>query len=59
MPLPYPSPLLKHYILNSARTTHVPVGEDQVQHLEFARECAGNFNTIYGNVLKRPETILC
>ncbi|RYP26536.1 hypothetical protein DL767_007987 [Monosporascus sp. MG133] len=27
------------------RATHVPVGDDQRQHLEFARECATNFNT--------------
>ena len=44
---------------NSPRTTHVPVGEDQLQHLEFARECAGNFNAVYGHVLTQPETILC
>ncbi|MCJ1248317.1 Tryptophan--tRNA ligase, mitochondrial [Trapelia coarctata] len=39
--------------------THVPVGDDQAQHLEFARECAGNFNSIYGKVLTEPATILC
>ncbi|KAL8795996.1 MAG: hypothetical protein Q9195_001572 [Heterodermia aff. obscurata] len=39
-------------------TTHVPVGEDQIQHLEFARECAGNFNAVYGHVLTQPKTIL-
>lgn len=44
------------------RATHVPVGEDQRQHLEFARECAGVFNSTYGGggkaVLVPPETIL-
>jgi tryptophanyl-tRNA synthetase len=30
------------------RATHVPVGEDQRQHLEFARECASGFNHTYG-----------
>jgi len=30
------------------RATHVPVGDDQRQHLEFARECATNFNHAYG-----------
>lgn len=40
--------------------THVPVGEDQVQHLEFARECAHAFNATYGQqLLKEPATILC
>ncbi|TLS24750.1 hypothetical protein PpBr36_08696 [Pyricularia pennisetigena] len=41
------------------RATHVPVGEDQAQHLEFARECATNFNAIYGKQLVAPETIIC
>ncbi|ROW14356.1 hypothetical protein VPNG_03853 [Cytospora leucostoma] len=41
------------------RATHVPVGEDQRQHLEFARECANVFNNAYGGaVLTPPETIL-
>ncbi|KAJ4391326.1 Tryptophan--tRNA ligase, mitochondrial [Gnomoniopsis smithogilvyi] len=39
--------------------THVPVGEDQKQHIEFARECASNFNTTYSKaVLIPPEIIL-
>lgn len=41
------------------RATHVPVGEDQSQHLEFARECATNFNHTYAPHLVSPETILC
>ena len=41
------------------RATHVPVGEDQVQHLEFARECANNFNSMHGTVLKEPQVLLC
>lgn len=41
------------------RATHVPVGEDQRQHLEFARNCVGGFNHVYGGVLVEPETILC
>ncbi|KAB5570439.1 tryptophanyl-tRNA synthetase [Coniochaeta sp. 2T2.1] len=43
------------------RATHVPVGEDQRQHLEFARECATNFNHTFGageKLLVAPETIL-
>jgi tryptophanyl-tRNA synthetase len=47
------------------RATHVPVGEDQRQHLEFARECAAGFNHTYGagngkrrDVLVPPETIV-
>jgi tryptophanyl-tRNA synthetase len=41
------------------RATHVPVGDDQRQHLEFARECVTNFHHAYGRqVLVQPETIL-
>ncbi|KAI0476981.1 tryptophanyl-tRNA synthetase [Xylaria cf. heliscus] len=40
------------------RATHVPVGHDQRQHLEFARECVTNFNNAYGQeLLIQPETI--
>ncbi|KAI0431502.1 hypothetical protein F5Y09DRAFT_340628 [Xylaria sp. FL1042] len=40
------------------RATHVPVGDDQRQHLEFARECVTNFNHAYGQeLLVSPETI--
>lgn len=39
------------------RATHVPVGEDQSQHLEFSRECALGFNHIHGNVLVPPQTL--
>ncbi|KAI9749635.1 MAG: Tryptophan--tRNA ligase, mitochondrial [Lichina confinis] len=43
---------------NGRSATHVPVGEDQAQHLEFARRCVGGFNHTHGNILVRPETIL-
>ncbi|PHH84107.1 hypothetical protein CDD83_2465 [Cordyceps sp. RAO-2017] len=39
------------------RATHVPVGHDQQQHLEFARQCVTNFNHSYGPHLVYPETI--
>ncbi|GJC86859.1 tryptophan--tRNA ligase, mitochondrial [Colletotrichum liriopes] len=37
--------------------THVPVGDDQRQHLEFARECVTNFNHNFGPHLvpQRPS----
>jgi tryptophanyl-tRNA synthetase len=41
------------------RATHVPVGEDQAQHLEFARNCAAGFNSVHGKILVEPETVLC
>lgn len=33
----------------------VPVGADQKQHLEIARDIAGRFNSLYGDVLTLPE----
>lgn len=33
----------------------VPVGRDQKQHVEIARDIAGKFNRIYGDVFKLPE----
>jgi tryptophanyl-tRNA synthetase len=32
----------------------VPVGADQVQHVEMTRDMAGHFNTIYGDTFKLP-----
>lgn len=41
------------------RATHVPVGHDQAQHLEFARELAIGFNHVFGEgVLVPPETLI-
>jgi tryptophanyl-tRNA synthetase len=36
----------------------VPVGEDQVAHLELAREVVRRFNNFFGDVLKEPEALL-
>lgn len=36
----------------------VPVGKDQVQHVEMAQDMAASFNAIYGPVFKRPEAQL-
>ena len=36
----------------------VPVGEDQVPHVEITREIARKFNTQYGNVFPEPEAKL-
>jgi tryptophanyl-tRNA synthetase len=37
------------------RTDEVPVGEDQRQHVELAREIARRFNATYAEVLVEPE----
>jgi tryptophanyl-tRNA synthetase len=39
-------------------TDLVPVGEDQRQHLEYAREAAAKFNHAYGHVLKEPKEMI-
>ncbi len=36
----------------------VPVGEDQVQHVELTRMLAKKFNNLYGDILKVPELFL-
>jgi tryptophanyl-tRNA synthetase len=36
----------------------VPVGEDQQQHLELARDIAQRFNSLYGETFVMPETCL-
>ncbi|KAL2862965.1 30S ribosomal protein S10, mitochondrial precursor [Aspergillus lucknowensis] len=40
------------------RATHVPVGDDQRQHLEFARHIANSFNRIYGPIFPSPEAVI-
>ncbi len=37
------------------QTDLVPVGKDQMQHIEICRDVAGRFNGIYGDVFKIPE----
>ncbi len=36
----------------------VPVGEDQVQHVEIARDVAQKFNRAYGEILKLPQHLV-
>ena len=39
-------------------TTHVPVGEDQKQHVELTRDLAERFNARYGNIFTIPEPVI-
>lgn len=39
-------------------TDVVPVGEDQKQHVELARDAAQRFNSIYGSTFKLPEPLI-
>ncbi len=36
----------------------VPVGQDQKQHVEYARDTAQKFNRIFGNTFKIPESFI-
>jgi len=38
--------------------THVPVGKDQIQHLEMARDIAQRFNHHFGETFVLPETVV-
>ena len=39
-------------------TDVVPVGKDQKQHVEMARDMAGSLNSLYGELLKLPEPVI-
>ena len=39
-------------------TDVVPVGEDQRQHIEYAREAAAKFNTTYGQTFTEPKELI-
>jgi tryptophanyl-tRNA synthetase len=39
-------------------TDVVPVGEDQRQHIEYAREAASKFNLAYGQTFKEPKEMI-
>jgi len=40
------------------KATHVPVGRDQIQHLEMTRDIAQRFNHHYGELLVLPEVVV-
>lgn len=40
------------------QTTHVPVGEDQKQHIEITRDLAQRINNKYGEIFTVPEPII-
>ncbi|HEY8190089.1 MAG TPA: tryptophan--tRNA ligase, partial [Micavibrio sp.] len=52
----YAYPVLMAADILSYKATHVPVGDDQKQHLELARDLAATFNTRYGvDFFPQPE----
>lgn len=55
--------LLDYPVLQAAdiliyKAGYVPVGEDQIQHVEFSREVARKFNTRFGETFPEPQVIL-
>src|ERR1700722_10773576 len=55
----YAYPVLMAADILGYKATHVPVGEDQKQHLELARDIAGAFNRFYGTeYFPLPEPLI-
>ena len=52
----YPSLMAADILLYDTDT--VPVGEDQKQHVELARDIAQRFNSLYGPTFKLPEPLI-
>lgn len=51
-------PVLQTVDITIVRGERVPVGEDQVSHLELSREIVRRFNRLYGEVLVEPQALL-
>lgn len=54
--LGYPVLMAADILLYKAQ--NVPVGEDQLAHLEYSRELTRRFNNFYGEVLLEPQALL-
>jgi len=54
--LSYPALMAADILIYRAEA--VPVGEDQVQHLELTRDLARKFNNAYGEFFPEPEALL-
>ncbi|MGB9695050.1 MAG: tryptophan--tRNA ligase [Caldisericaceae bacterium] len=54
--LGYPILMTSDIIIYNAK--YVPVGKDQVHHLEIAREIVRRFNGLYGELFVEPEALL-
>lgn len=51
-------PVLQTVDITIVKGELVPVGEDQVPHLEISREIVRRFNRLYGEVLVEPQPLL-
>ncbi len=54
----YTYPVLMAADILLYNSDEVPVGADQKQHVEFARDIAGYFNNIYGPTFKLPNAVI-
>ncbi|MCY4357816.1 MAG: tryptophan--tRNA ligase [Gammaproteobacteria bacterium] len=54
----YSYPVLMAADILMFKSTKIPVGQDQKQHVEMARDIAGRFNHHYGEVFVLPEPII-
>jgi len=50
-------PVLQAADIAIYRATHVPIGQDQVAHLELSREIIRRFNFLYGGDLPEPKPV--
>jgi len=51
-------PLLQAADILLYKALAVPVGKDQLPHIELTREVARRFNNLYGNVFPEPDSLL-
>jgi len=51
-------PVLQSADIIIYRAAYVPVGEDQVPHIELTREITRRFNSFYGDVFPEPQPLL-
>lgn len=51
-------PLLQAADILVYRANYVPVGKDQLPHIELTREIARRFNSFYGEIFPEPEGLL-
>lgn len=54
----YNYPMLMAADILAFNTAIVPVGKDQTQHVEIARDIARRFNVRYGDILKFPQEMI-
>jgi tryptophanyl-tRNA synthetase len=54
----YSYPILMAADILMFQGSHIPVGRDQIQHVEMARDIAQRFNHIYGETFTLPEAVV-